>query len=307
MLKTHRLMPFAAALAGIGFLSCMDALMKSAASDAGAYTATLLRAALGTAIIAPIWLATPLWSKTKWRWPEKAVLVIHAERGVISAFMALSFFYALTKLPLAEAIAISFMAPLIALYFARIFLGEEIQRKAILASVLGLLGTVVIIGGQFGRTELSRDLLLGLGSLMFSALLYAYNFTVIRRQSQRASPVEVASFHSGVSALVLLLAAPFLWVTPQLAALNTIAMASVFTVAGAMAIAWAYAREEAQALVPTEYSGFLWASVLGWVFFRETVTLPTVFGTSLIVAGCWIAARQSGANEEAERPAEQPG
>jgi S-adenosylmethionine uptake transporter len=59
-----------------------------------------------------------------------------------------------------------------------------------------------------------------------------------------------------------------------------------------MALAWAYARAEAQALVPIEYSGFLWASVLGWLFFQEAVTAPTLVGTGLIVTGCWLAARK---------------
>ncbi|QFT78937.1 DMT family transporter [Erythrobacter sp. THAF29] len=281
-----RLLPFAAAAAGVGFLSLMDALMKEAALATGTYTATVLRSLFGAAIIAPFWLAQ------RKGWPSRNVLKLHMERGIISAFMALSFFYALTKLPLAEAIAISFIAPLIALYFARVLLGERIRSKAVFASVLGLIGTLVIVGGKLGREELTEDMLLGLASLIFSAFLYAYNFVVIRRQSQVAGPVEIATFHSGVGGLVLLLFAPFLGSVPQASALWAIVGAGALTVTGAMAIAWAYARAEAQALVPLEYTGFLWASLFGWLFFREPVTLPTIAGTALIVTGCWIATRK---------------
>nr|WP_298930863.1 DMT family transporter [uncultured Erythrobacter sp.] len=281
-----RLMPFVAAAAGVGFLSLMDAFMKEAALATGTYTATVLRSLFGAVIIAPFFLAQ------RKGWPTRDVMKLHLERGVISAFMALSFFYALTKLPLAEAIAISFVAPLIALYFARVLLGEEIQRRAIFASILGFAGTIVIISGRLGREEMSDDVLMGLGALAFSALLYAYNFVVIRKQSQVAGPVEVATFHSGVGGMVLLLLAPFFGTIPQAEALLPIAAAGALTVVGAMAIAWAYARAEAQALVPIEYTGFLWASVLGWAFFREPVTLPTIAGTALIVSGCWIAARK---------------
>ena len=279
-------MPYFAAFAGVGLLSLMDAFMKGAALAAGAYSATLLRALIGAAMIGPFWLAQGV------GWPSREVLKLHLERGIISAFMALSFFFALTKMPLAEAIAISFISPLIALYFARVLLGEEIEPQAIYASILGFIGTIVIVSGQFGREDVSRDLVLGLVSLMFSAFLYAYNFVVIRKQSQLAGPVEVATFHSGVGGLVLLLFAPLLWETPELDVIGSISIASALTVGGAMAIAWAYARAEAQALVPIEYSGFLWASVLGWLFFNEAVTLPTIAGTSLIVAGCWIATRK---------------
>ena len=59
------------------------------------------------------------------------------------------------------------------------------------------------------------DILLGLASLFVSAMLYAYNFVVIRKQSQVAGPVEVATFHAGIGGLVQLLAAPFLFVILQ--------------------------------------------------------------------------------------------
>ncbi|MEL6529695.1 MAG: DMT family transporter [Pseudomonadota bacterium] len=264
----------------------MDAFMKEAALLTGAYTATVLRSLVGAACILPVWLiqSNP--------WPSSNVLKLHLERGVISAFMALSFFYSLTKLPLAEAIAISFVAPLIALYLARILLGETIQKKAIGASILGFVGTLVIISGRLGTGKFNEDTALGLAALGFSALLYAYNFIVIRKQSQQAGPVEIATFHSGVGGLVLLLFAPLLGTVPETDALLPIVLAGILTVCGAMAIAWAYARAEAQVLVPIEYSGFLWASVLGWAFFREAVTIPTLAGTLLIVAGCWIAARE---------------
>lgn len=285
-LTDHWLLPVAAALAGVGFLSLMDAFMKEAALVTGAYTATVLRSLIGAAIIAPFWLAR------KKGWPTPAVMKLHLERGVISSLMALSFFYALTKLPLAEAIAISFIAPLIALYLARVLLGETIRREAIGASVLGFIGTLVIVGGRIGQGEFDDDTAYGLTALLVSALLYAYNFVVIRKQSQLAGPVEIATFHSGIGGLVLLLFAPLLWTAPQSQSLLPIAAAGALTVAGAMAIAWAYARAEAQVLVPIEYSGFLWASVFGWAFFREAVTATTLAGTVLIVTGCWIATRK---------------
>ncbi len=287
-----RFAPFAAVAAGVGFLSLMDAFMKEAALAAGAYSVTALRSLIGAAIIAPFWLAR------REAWPTRTTMKLHIERGVISAFMALSFFYAITTMPLAEAIAISFLAPIVALYFARVLLGEEIRREAIAASVLGFIGTIVIVGGQIGigrddAEPVSQEFLWGLTAMGFSALLYAYNFVVIRKQSQVAGPVEVATFHSGVGGIVLLLFAPFFWSTPGADALVSVTAAGALTVAGAMSIAWAYARAETQALVPMEYTGFLWASLFGWMFFREEVTITTLIGAALIVTGCWIATRKS--------------
>lgn len=282
----HRILPIIAAVAGVGFLSLMDAYMKGAALAAGTYSASVLRSLMGAAMIAPFWLAGGT------RWPKWPVMKLHIERGFVSAFMALSFFFALTKLPIAEAIAISFVAPLIALYLARILLGEQIKREAVHASILGFAGCLVIVGGKIGDGEFDADVALGLAALMFSAVLYAYNFVVIRKQSQVAGPVEVATFHSGIGGLIQLVAAPYFFVMPAAPVLFDISIAAALTVSGAIAIAWAYARAEAQVLVPFEYTGFLWASLFGWLFFREEVTAPTIAGVILIVIGCWIAMRR---------------
>lgn len=278
------LLPFLAAIAGVALLSLMDALMKQAALTAGVFTASFLRSLISAGIAMPIWLAK------KPRWPRWNVMKLHIERGVVSAFMALSFFYALTKLPIAEAIAISFVAPLVALYFARLLLGETVSRGAIGASLLGFAGTLVIVWGRLGRTDFSTETAMGLASLAFSALLYAYNFVVIRRQSQLAGPLEVATFHALIGSSVHLLAVPFLFAMPQVETLATITGAALLSVGAAMMIAWAYARAEAQMLVPVEYSGFLWAALFGWLFFREAVTAPTLVGVVIIVLACWIAA-----------------
>lgn len=277
------LLPMAAALLGVGLLSLMDAFMKGAALAAGAYSASVFRSMIGTAIIAPVWLGRG------GRWPKRAVLKLHLLRGTISGFMALSFFYSLTKLPIAEAIAISFIAPLIALYLAAIWLGEVIRKEAILASLLGLAGTIVIVGGRMGQPDYDAETLKGLAAILFSALLYACNFIVIRKQALVSSPAEATTFHSGVSALVLLLFAPWFLSIPDTRAFGDIAAAALLTVSGAMVLTWAYARAEAQVLVPMEYSGFLWAALFGWLFFGEGLTASTLAGVVLIVAGCWIA------------------
>ncbi len=283
--RNHPLMPVVFAFLGVGMLSLMDAFMKGASLAVGAYSAAVIRSFFGALIIGPIWLGFG------GKWPQTPVLKIHLLRGTVSAFMALSFFYALTKLPIAEAIAISFIAPLIALYLAAILLGEKIRRQAIYASILGFAGTLIIVGGKIGLEQASDDMWLGLGALLFSALLYAWNFVIIRQQAQVAKPMEIATFHSGVSVAILGLAAPWFLTVPSAETLVDIGWASLLTVGGAMALAWAYARAEAQRLVPMEYSGFLWAALFGWIFFTEQVTLPTIAGTLLIVAGCWIAAR----------------
>ena len=62
-----------------------------------------------------------------------------------------------------------------------------------------------------------------------------------------------------------------------------------------MLYGWGYARGPASYLAVTEYSGFLWASACGWLVFQERVSLYTLAGAVMIVAGCLVAARGKGA------------
>ena len=56
-------------------------------------------------------------------------------------------------------------------------------------------------------------------------------------------------------------------------------------------LSWGYARAEAQVLLPIEYTAFVWAALMGWLWFDERLTAPTLVGVALIVVGCWISAR----------------
>ena len=280
------LMPILVTLLGIGLLSLMDAFMKNASLALGAYNAALFRSAMGFALVMPIWL----WAGG--RWPSRAVLKVHVIRGVNGSMMALTFFYSLTKLPLAETIAISFIAPVVSLYLAAVLLGEQIQRKAVWGASLGLAGTIVIVGGKFGRGNLNEDTWFGLAAIIISALLYAWNLVLQRQQALVAKPTEIATFYMGIAALVYLLAAPWLLEVPQVGDLREVAISAVLSVGGALTLSWAYARAETQVLAPLEYSGFLWASLFGWVLLHEKVTATTFAGAVLIVVGCWLSTRR---------------
>lgn len=280
---TSPLRPILATAAGIAILSLMDAFIKSAALALGAYMAALLRVGIAFALAAPVWLTL------KSPWPRPGVLKVHLKRGIVGALMALTFFVALTKLPLAETIAISFIAPIISLYLAALLLGEQVRPRAVWGAVLGLAGVVVIVGGKLGRGNLDSDTLLGLAAIGFSALLYAWNLVIQREQALLAKPLEVTVFYMGIAGLLYLLAAPWLFVMPEIGELKDVAIAAVLTIGGALTMAWAYARAEAQVLVPLEYTGFLWAMLFGWLLLSETVTWTAIAGAGLIVAGCWIA------------------
>jgi drug/metabolite transporter (DMT)-like permease len=284
MMRDHPLLPYAVTLAAVGLFSLMDALMKGAALAVGAYSALLLRNAIGLALIAPLWLTA------RGGRPTPAAMRVHITRGIVAAAMAFTFFWGIARIPLAEGIALSFVAPLIALYLAAILLGERVQPGAVAASLAGLAGVAVIAFGRAGTGGWSEETGWGTVSVLVSSILYAWNLVLQRQQALAARPVEVATFQTGIVLLVLLLFAPVAFTFPDSSAWPAIAGSAVLALTAVLLLAWSYARAEAQALVPLEYSGFLWAALFGWLFFAEGVTWPVLIGAGLIVGACWIAA-----------------
>jgi S-adenosylmethionine uptake transporter len=134
--------------------------------------------------------------------------------------------------------------------------------------------------------------LLGIASIIGSALCYAVNIVLMRHQALAAKPLEI-NFFQCVTVMVL-----WLLLIP-LAGMPTwpggqwlwIIVAALLSTCGTLLFAWGYARGPASFLAVTEYSGFLWASLMGWLVFRERVSLYTLAGAVLIVGGCLIAAR----------------
>ncbi|HKY82009.1 MAG TPA: DMT family transporter [Sphingobium sp.] len=279
--------PFAVCCIGVALFSVMDATMKGLSLSIGLFNALFWRALTGSV------LGFGLMLSTGQRWPNRAVLRLHVLRGTIVALMASLFFWALMRMPLAEAIALSFIAPLIALYLAALLLKERIGGRAIGASLLGLVGVALILSDRM-RGGYDWDALLGAGAVLASAVLFAWNLILQRQQAQLATPVGVAFFQHGVMFVIFGLVAIIAGWKPAIPAAGSwmlIASAAALAFTSLAAFAWSYARAEAQYLIPVEYTAFLWAAIIGWLAFGERVTIATAAGAGLIVAGCLIAAR----------------
>ena len=284
------LLPLGAAALGIATFAAMDGLMKSAGTAIGVYQAMLIRSAFGAVF------TMPLWRLRGGIWPARAILKLHIRRAFVSAAMANLFFWGLVRTPMAEAIALSFIAPLIALYLAAAVLGEKIERGAILASLLGLAGVMVIAIARAGSSNPSPEAAWGIAAVLVSAVLYAYNLILQRQQAQLADPLEIAAFQNTIVFLIMASFAPFLAQPIDLATLPLLAGAAAIAVVSLMLLSWGYARAETQVLLPVEYTAFVWAALIGWYWFDEAVTPATLAGTLLIVGGCLLAARRSAAS-----------
>ncbi|WP_174292738.1 DMT family transporter [Sphingomonas bacterium] len=275
--------PFVAACLGIAIYSVMDTLMKRLSIDSGAYAAVLWRSVAGIGLMGGPFVV-------RRRWPSAAALRLHLARGLAAGVSVLLFFFGMARVPMAQAVAITFLAPLIAIFLAAATLGERVRRAAIGGSAIAAAGVLVIAAGE-ASAAVSADTVIGTVAIFVASILYAASLVLLRRQAQVADPLEVAFFASLVIGAAMLPAAPWLAGWPAPAQLPAIAGSAVLGTLSALLLAWAYARAEAQALVTVEYTAFVWAALFGWLAFGERVSGWTVAGAVLIMAGCAVAVR----------------
>ena len=277
---------FVVALGAVALLSIMDAVMKHLVIAIGIVAVSVWRS------LANLGLSAVLYLPRRLPWPDQTTLKIHIARGVLGTVMAFLFFWGIGRVPLAQAIALTFIAPLIALVLASVFLKEQIGPRSIGGSVVAFSGVLVIMFGQ-AHAQVGPQVLLGSAAILGSALCYAGNIVIMRRQALAARPLEINFFQSLTVIACWVVALPFVGLPAAAGWQWTwIAVAAILSTVGSLLYSWAYARGEASYLSVTEYSAFIWASALGWLVFHERVSLTTVAGALLIVAGCLVAARR---------------
>jgi S-adenosylmethionine uptake transporter len=276
---------FVVAASGIALFSSMDAVMKGLVLGLGAYNALLWR------MLAAVAISAALYFRKRPVRPSRAVMRIHALRSVVTAVMALLFFWGLARVPMAQAIALSFIAPILALVLSALLLKERVERATVVASGIAFAGVLVILYGQT-QNALGPAALWGALSILLSALCYAWNIILMRQQALVAGPVEVVFYQNAMVTALYLLGAPFFAAPPPLAQAPALFLAAALATTSLILLSWAYARAEASYLAPTEYTAFLWATLYGWLVFDEVVSIYTLLGASLIVTGCILSARR---------------
>ncbi len=191
---------------------------------------------------------------------------------------------------MAEGVALTFLAPVIALILAAPMLGERIGRAAIGASALAFAGVIVIVLGKAGQGA-GPEAVHGALAIVLASIFYAYNLVLLRRSALLAKPLEITFFMNLVFAGLYGLGSPIAASLPPGHAAPRLVVAAAMAIVSSLLLAWAYRRAEAQILVSVEYTAFVWAAIWGAIVFGESVTLVTILGAVMIVGGCVIAAR----------------
>lgn len=286
-MKQSALFPVFLAVLGVLLFSLLDAVMKAQALAMGTYSAMFWRMAFG------VLFALMLYSPARVAPISGQVLKMHILRAVITTLMTYLFFFSLTRIPLAQAIGLSFIAPIITLFLAVPLLGERIHSNAKIAAGLGFLGVAVVVGGELLSLNADSDLL-GLSAVLLFAVLYAFYLILQRKHSLMARPMEIVFYQNIMVFVILLIGAPFFVSLPD-NAMQWVgaALAAAFAMGSLALMSMAYSRAEAQKLISIEYTAFIWAALLGWWLFAEGLTLQTLLGTGLIIVGCLANLRRS--------------
>jgi drug/metabolite transporter (DMT)-like permease len=274
--------PVLAAAGGIAIMSAMDAVMKvvSPVYPIGEVVGLRYATGAGFAVLA--------FAVTREKTPSLGALRRNFSRSIVVLITAASFFTAIARLPLAEAVALTFIAPLMLSLLGRVVLKEPIAPRALLGIVIGLVGVVVIAQGQVADPRRAFDLV-GILAALSCAFFYALSNVLMRRQSHldRIGTLVMLS-----NCFAFLLISPTMlihWQAPTASHWLAFVVAGLMGTCGHYCMAWAYARAPAGRLGVLEYTAFFWAAIYGYVFFAERPAIWTVAGAVLILFACLAA------------------
>lgn len=269
------------AAAGFVTLSVGDAVVKSMAGAWPAFAVAALRFSIGAAGLSLLLLRSE---------GPRAFIPTHpwlqVARGICLAVASVSFFSAIYLMPLAEAMAIAFLSPVLTQLLAGLLLHETVHRRVWFASLAAFAGVVIVLRPNLA--ELGVAALLPLNSALFFALLMITN----RASAGQGSALSMQVFVAGVCAPILIVGAAaaklsgipafdFGWPT-----WDVVLRCCIVAITASTAHWLAYigaARAGAAAIAPAIYVQMLVAIGLGWWWFDDKPDLVTLGGAALIV------------------------
>ena len=214
-------------------------------------------------------------------WRSRAPL-LQTLRSATLAGASASFIVALMHVPLADATAVMFAAPVLTVALAALWLGEKVSARRWLGVVIGLAGVMVAIRPPFLTGEpLHWAMLLPL----VTAVMNTFYQLLTRKLAAEDDP-RTTFLHTSLAALALTaLAQPFVWVPPAASDLPWMLVLGLIGAAGHCLLVLAFARAPASVLAPMSYSQLVWAGLAGVLVFGDWPDGWTLLGAAVIAAG----------------------
>ena len=212
----------------------------------------------------------------------------HLLRGVLMCMALLQFFWGLKFIPLAEAIAVAFTAPLFITALSVPMLKETVGPHRWAAVAVGFLGMLVILRPGSEAFQVEAFLIVG------SALTFSFAVLYTRLLTATESNTALFTYTTFVSLLAM---APFAFTTWQAPATFDFGLFGLIGLLGGAAhflVIVAYRHAPASVNAPFEYTALIWGSLLGWVIWQEAPDIPVWTGAAVIIfAGLYITYRET--------------
>ena len=214
--------------------------------------------------------------KKNFVWSEKPTLQIL--RGLLLIGVNICFYYAVSKIPLAKALTLTFISPLVVTIFSSILLLEKVGIKRWSAVVVGFIGALIVIRPGYIPLDI------GSLSALCAGIMYAFYLIVTRKLSVSDNSLLTLLITGIIGTLTMSLTIPFVWVTPTLDQWYLLSLIGVITVLGHFLIILSFKSAEASKLAPISYFEVVTNTIFGYFLFNHFPDNWTLVGLAVIIS-----------------------
>lgn len=222
----------------------------------------------------------------------------HVLRGVIGVFAMGLAFFALTRLPLPEAITLNYAQPLFVVIFSALFLGEMVRVYRWSAVAVGLVGVVIVSWPKLsllsGGAQMGSDEFLGVIAALMAAAFSAAAMLQVRSLVHTEKSAVIVIWFSLTASVAGLMTFPFGWQPIDAKQALFLVIAGVCGGIAQIFMTEAYRHAEASTVAPFEYTSIIVAIAVGYLVFGEYPTIHIIVGGTIVIgAGVFIVWRES--------------
>ena len=207
---------------------------------------------------------------------------LHIFRTITGCFALISIFFSLKYLPLADAISITFAAPIFATIFSIFFVKEIVGKKRWFAVLIGFLGILIIL-----KPGTSLFSIYSIFPILF-CVGFAASASLIRILSKTDKNYLISFYYTAGLTLISLFLDPLSWKIPLFKDCLLLISIGIIGSLGNIIITEAYRKSEISLITPIKYLNLIFAIVFGYYLFNEVPEVSTLIGSVLIIVSTVI-------------------